>query len=149
MNGEVYAGQEGTLQLQDIQVVLAASPAASQEVSGAAAASNFLAAGQFLLSNQQHSAPQAAHPHPLATPLAHHWSWCRTATSLEASAGASASQTMPNTIKASGTQPRTAPSEQGESRRSDRHPIVYMVAGQDQVLARHIRVLIRYQLCLF
>ena len=108
-------GQERALQLRDIQITLAASAAASQEASVAAAASQPLTDGRFQLSSQQQSTPQAAHPHPLPTPLAHHWSWCRTATSHEASAGASAFEAVPITTKASSRQPRAAQSGQGGS----------------------------------
>lgn len=107
---EICVGQE-----RDIQIAFAASPEASQEASGAAAASQPLAAGQFQLSEQRQSMPQAAHPHPLTTPLAHHWSWCRTATSHEASAGASAFETSPIMTKASSRQPGAAQSGQGGS----------------------------------
>ncbi|KAL3147063.1 hypothetical protein ABBQ38_015028 [Trebouxia sp. C0009 RCD-2024] len=57
--------------------------AASQ---GGAAALNPLAAGHFQLSSHQNSTPQPADP--VATPLAHHWSWCR----AQAEPGASGSQ---------------------------------------------------------
>ena len=112
---KICVGQEHTLQLQDIQITLAASPTASQEAPGAAAASQPLAAGQFQLSSWQQSTPLAAYPQPLATALAHHWSWSRTATAQEAPAGASASQTVSIMTKAFSRQPRAAQSGQGGS----------------------------------
>ena len=118
-----FVGQEHALQLQDIEIILAASPSASQAAAGAAAASHPLAAGHFQLSNRQQSTPQAAHPHPLATPLAHHWSW-------SGSTAASALQMVPITTKTSSRRPEAAESGQGGGSERLLHPSVHLYVCQ-------------------
>ena len=87
------------LQLQDIQIILAASPLAAKEASAAAVAPNPLAAGCFQLSNRQQTTFQGSQP--LVTASAHHWSWSSAAASGvaadPASASAVASQQVPST----------------------------------------------------